>query len=119
MEHNRLAEEGYYLAIPSGRTKNFILSEKARERERESRPLLLLRFLSFAGSRSFSFSYRFFFPASTGTPLDSFRGNAAGRFSLVGPRHPPSWAFFRSSLRERELRGAAAPASLVCPGSTI
>lgn len=61
MEHNRLAEEGYYLAIPSGRTKNFILSKREREPSSYHSAFSLL----LASSCSFSFSCRFSFLTST------------------------------------------------------
>lgn len=59
IEHNRLAEEGYYLAIPSGRTKNFILSK------REPYSYHPAFSLSPADSCFFSFSCRFSFLTST------------------------------------------------------
>lgn len=77
MEHNRLAEEGYYLAIPSGRTKNFILSE------REPFAYDSAFSLSPAGSCSW-----FFFAVSPFSRPPAHRpvrsgGNTARRFSLA------------------------------------
>lgn len=108
MEHNRLAEEGYYLAIPSGRTKNFILSK--REREREShvpttlrslfrrRVLVLSRFLAI-------------FPFSR-PPPGPFRNNTAGRFPLTGPCYLLGFLPFIPPRKTRVTRGGCAAASL-------
>lgn len=101
MEHNRLAEEGYYLAIPSGRTKNFILSE----REPFPTPLSLFRPRL---SCSFSFSCPFLLSHVHRRTARSGATQPDVSLSLPPPlpRHPPRFLPF---IPPRELRGAAAP----------
>lgn len=105
MEHNRLAEEGYYLAIPSGRTKNFILSKRERTVPiillslfRRRRILVLSRFLAV-------------FPFSC-PPPGPFRNNTAGRFPFTSPCYPSGFLPFILPRKTRVTRGGCAAASL-------
>lgn len=103
MEHNRLAEEGYYLAIPSGRTKNFILSP------RESRsPLSLFRQRVLVLSRFLAIS-----PFSRPPPVP-------GKHSrTLLSRRPLPRVFFRFIPPRESYTELAAPASLWCAPAAI